>query len=176
MPSIIDHNLFIALSYNAFNGLPRKIMYSLKGWDFMKTTKWMNGLCALAVGAAVLGTAVPYASAYDGALNGNGEHKYDVRRGAYEQEGGSDIQVSRGRYEQPKPDEIHAHVPKGPEEKHPEAGSRKENAPEAKAPEAKVSDEKAPEGEVKGPEAKGDVEGSKATPGKAPHPEAGPVK
>ncbi|WP_462332915.1 hypothetical protein [Schwartzia sp. (in: firmicutes)] len=71
----------------------------------MKTSKWMNGLCALAVGAAVLGTAMPYASAYDGALNGDGPHKYDVRRGAYEQEGGSTIKVKPGRYkvEEPEP-------------------------------------------------------------------------
>ena len=71
----------------------------------MKTSKWMNGLCALAVGAAVLGTAMPYASAYDGALNGNGPHKYDVRRGAYEQEGGSTVKVKPGRYkvEEPEP-------------------------------------------------------------------------
>ena len=32
------------------------------------------------------------------------EYKYDVRRGMYEQEGGSDTQVRRGMYEQPSED------------------------------------------------------------------------
>ena len=32
------------------------------------------------------------------------EYKYDVRRGMYEQEGGSDTQVRRGMYEQPNED------------------------------------------------------------------------
>ena len=81
----------------------------------MKTTKWTNGLCALAIGASVIGTAMPVMASeapvaaaevteQGGALNGTGEHKYDVRRGAFEQGGGSDIQVSRGRFEQPSSD------------------------------------------------------------------------
>ncbi len=32
------------------------------------------------------------------------EYRYDVRRGQYEQEGGSDIEVRRGQYEQPSED------------------------------------------------------------------------
>ena len=36
--------------------------------------------------------------------NGQREYKYDVRRGMYEQEGGSDTQVRRGMYEQPTKD------------------------------------------------------------------------
>ena len=32
------------------------------------------------------------------------EYRYDVRRGMYEQEGGSDVEVRRGQYEQPSED------------------------------------------------------------------------
>lgn len=39
--------------------------------------------------------------------DGPREYKYDVRRGMYEQEGGSDTEVSRGMYEQPSPDGEH---------------------------------------------------------------------
>lgn len=81
----------------------------------MKTTKWTNGLCALTIGASVIGTAMPVMASeapvaaaevteQGGALNGTGEHKYDVRRGAFEQEGGSNVPVSRGRFEQPSSD------------------------------------------------------------------------
>ena len=71
----------------------------------MKTSKWMNGLCALAIGAAVLGTAMPaMAAEADGSgLNATGGHKYDVRRGAYEQEGGSQVKVKPGKYKQEEP-------------------------------------------------------------------------
>ena len=36
--------------------------------------------------------------------DGPRQYKYDVRRGMYEQEGGSDTEVSRGMYEQPSED------------------------------------------------------------------------
>lgn len=70
----------------------------------MKTAaKWMSGLGALLVGAAVVGAPLSVAWAAEGSgaqdgLGGDGEYKYDVRRGMYQEEGGAKHHVRPGRY------------------------------------------------------------------------------
>ena len=72
-----------------------------------KAAKWMSGLGALLMGAAVMGASISVAwaaedtGAQDG-LGGDGEYKYDVRRGMYQQEGGATHHVKPGRYAQPR--------------------------------------------------------------------------
>ena len=68
--------------------------------------KWSRRLCAAVIGAAVVGTPLfaVHAGEEDGGMSRHGQHRYDVRRGMYEKEGGSDTEVSRGMYEQPSED------------------------------------------------------------------------
>ena len=77
--------------------------------------KWISGLGVLALGAAVMAIPLPTlremplpmvlaeedSGSRDG-LGGNGEYKYNVRRGMYQQEGGADHHVKPGRYAQPQ--------------------------------------------------------------------------
>ena len=64
--------------------------------------KWNRRIFAAVLGAAVVGAPL-FAVHADPAFSRDGE-RYDVRRGMYEQEGGSDTQVRRGMYEQPSAD------------------------------------------------------------------------
>ena len=65
-------------------------------------TKWNRRIFAAVLGATVVGAPL-FAVHADPAFSRDGE-RYDVRRGMYEQEGGSDTQVRRGMYEQPSED------------------------------------------------------------------------
>lgn len=81
-----------------------------------KTGKWIHGLSAVVFGVALLGGTLP-AVTVDAALpmtlaaedtgprdglGGDGEYKYNVRRGMYQKEGGADHHVKPGRYKQPR--------------------------------------------------------------------------
>ena len=68
-----------------------------------KAAKWMSGFGALLMGAAVMGAPLSVAWAAEGSgaqdgLGGDGEYKYDVRRGMYQEEGGAKHHVRPGRY------------------------------------------------------------------------------
>ena len=72
-----------------------------------KAAKWMRGLGALMMAAAVTGASLPVAWAAEDegprdGLGGSGEYKYNVRRGMYQQEGGATHHVKPGRYAQPR--------------------------------------------------------------------------
>lgn len=59
-------------------------------------TKWNRRIFAAVLGAAVVGAPL-FAAHADPAFSRDGE-RYDVRRGMYEQEGGSDEHVRLGQY------------------------------------------------------------------------------
>lgn len=60
--------------------------------------KMSKGVCAAILGAVVAGMPLAAVHAEAGVLSRHGEHRYDVRRGMYAQEGGSDTEVCPGRY------------------------------------------------------------------------------
>ena len=73
-----------------------------------KAAKWVSGVGALLMGAAVMGAPISVALAAEGTgaqdgLGGDGGYKYDVRRGMYQEEGGAKHHVKPGRYVEPQP-------------------------------------------------------------------------
>jgi len=69
--------------------------------------QWMKGLCALALGAMVVGgslvTFTATAQAADKptfGTSGNKNYRYDVRRGMYERPEGAQHHVRMGKYQQ----------------------------------------------------------------------------
>ena len=59
---------------------------------------WSRRIFAVTLGMAVVGGPLFTVHADEGSFDRHGEHRYDVRRGAYEQEGGSDTSVKPGKY------------------------------------------------------------------------------
>ena len=59
---------------------------------------WGKRLFAATLGAVIVGAPLFTVHADEGAFDRHGEHRYDVRRGAYEKPGGSDTEVAPGRY------------------------------------------------------------------------------
>ena len=60
--------------------------------------KWNKRIFALVLGTVVAGAPLFAAQAEESAFSRHDEHRYDVRRGMYEQDGGSDTEVAPGRY------------------------------------------------------------------------------
>ena len=74
-----------------------------------KNSKLVKGIMGALLGAAIvggsaLGTVAQAADGSQATFSREGE-RYDVRRGMYEQEGGSDTQVRRGMYQDHEPRE-----------------------------------------------------------------------
>lgn len=61
------------------------------------TKKWHKGLAAAILGTVIAGTPLFAVHAEESAFSRDGE-RYDVRRGAYEKDGGSDEHVRLGKY------------------------------------------------------------------------------
>lgn len=59
---------------------------------------WGKRLFAVTLGMAIVGAPLFTVHADEGEFSRHGEHRYDVRRGEYEQPGGSDTEVAPGRY------------------------------------------------------------------------------
>ncbi len=59
---------------------------------------WSKRIFAATLGLAIVGMPLFTAHADEGTFDRHGEHRYDVRRGEYEKEGGSDTTVKPGKY------------------------------------------------------------------------------
>ncbi len=59
---------------------------------------WSKRIFAATLGMVIVGAPLFTVHADEGAFDRHGEHRYDVRRGAYEKEGGSDTEVKPGKY------------------------------------------------------------------------------
>ena len=59
---------------------------------------WSKRLFAATLSMAIVGAPLFTVQAEEGAFDRHGEHRYDVRRGEYEQPGGSDTEVAPGKY------------------------------------------------------------------------------
>ena len=74
-------------------------------YDMKISTKWNRRIFALALGTVVVGTPLFAVHAEEGVFSRHDEHRYDVRRGRYEKDGGSDTEVAPGKYADERRDE-----------------------------------------------------------------------